>query len=79
MCALPTSIRLRTYLPKINNEILYYTVISYFPRYHGAIFSSKYNLSWFGTIYDANLEIMSCQIVFYQALHTHAHQDPKHN
>ena len=24
----------------------------------------------FGTKYDANLEIMSCQVIFYQPLHT---------
>ena len=33
----------------------------------------------FGTKYDTNLEIMSCQVLCYQPLHTHVHQDPKNS
>ena len=35
------------------------------------------NIYFLGTKYDANLEIISCQVLFYQPLHVH--QDPENN
>ena len=53
-------------------------MISYLPRYDGDFFFTVYSIC-FETKYDANLEIMSCQVLCYQPLHTHLHQDPTNN
>ena len=46
-------------------------LLLYLPQYRG---SFTVNINCFGTKYDANLEIMSCQVLFYQFS---IHQDPK--
>ena len=75
MRALATSIHVRTYLPKFNNEMHYY-----YDTYRGTIGSFfTVTIICFGTKQDANLEIMYCQVVFYQPLHTHVHQDANNN
>ena len=33
------------------------------------------NIICFGTKYDANLEIMSCQVLFYKPLHTSRYEE----
>ena len=76
--------RLSMYVRTYQNSIMKCTttMISYLPRYHGEFFCKYYTrLDYlFGTKYDANLEIMSChQVLSYQPLHTHVHQDPNNN
>ena len=72
MRALATSIHVRTYLPKFNNEMHYYYDI--IPRYHGDFFIVI--LLVLGQ-YDANLETMCCHVLCYQPLHTHVRRDLK--
>ena len=55
-------VRVPTEIQQIN------ALLGYLPQYWGIFFTV--NIICFGTKYDANLEIMSCQVLFYQPLHT---------
>ena len=77
MRALVMSIHVHSYLPKFDNEMHYYCDI--IPTAVPWAFFFTGNIFCFGTKYDANLEIMSCQVVCCQPLHTHVHQDPNNN
>ena len=44
--------------------------MQYYGTYVGTMEFFAVNILSFGTKYEANLEILSCQVLFYQPLHT---------
>ena len=59
------------YLPKFNKQMHYYDTY----RSTMGIFFTVKVIICFGTKYYANLEIISCQVLFYQPLHTSRSED----